>query len=162
MRYYSSSRGMRQVKLPNAHLAVVEQAKICEYLLNPAHRYGASKARFFEEVGFRPQAWEVLAVALRHHGRENESSCAADRGGAGAGEATLRRAVRQAEGLKVPRAEGYHRPGASEMDRGAEAIPARARPYAIAQQLSTVKSITFGASSSGVNLKDVPATVPGT
>ena len=25
------------MKLPNGHLAVVEQAKVCEYLLNPAH-----------------------------------------------------------------------------------------------------------------------------
>jgi hypothetical protein len=60
------------VKLPNAHLAVVEQAKVCEYLLNPAHRFGASKARFFGEFGFRLANWEVLAVALKKHGAENE------------------------------------------------------------------------------------------
>jgi hypothetical protein len=35
-----------KMKLPNAHLAVVEEAKIRSCLLNPAHRYGASKARF--------------------------------------------------------------------------------------------------------------------
>ena len=40
------------MKLPYADQAVVEQAKICEYLLNPAHRFGASKARFFVEFGF--------------------------------------------------------------------------------------------------------------
>ena len=58
--------------LPNASRAVVEQAKIVEYLLNPAHRYGASKARFFAQFGFRAEAWEVLAGALREHAQENE------------------------------------------------------------------------------------------
>src|SRR5262249_826845 len=60
------------MKLPNADAAVVEQAKIREYLLNPAHRFGASKARFFAEFGFTLDAWEDLAVALKQHGRENE------------------------------------------------------------------------------------------
>jgi Domain of unknown function (DUF6883) len=60
------------MKLPNAHLAVVEQAKICDYLLNPVHRFGASKARFFLEFGFTLGAWDVLAVALKLHGMENE------------------------------------------------------------------------------------------
>ncbi|HXG09345.1 MAG TPA: hypothetical protein VNK04_06105 [Gemmataceae bacterium] len=60
------------MKLPNAHLAVVEQAKICEYLLNPAHRFGASKARFFAAFGFTLDAWEVLAAALKEHSAENE------------------------------------------------------------------------------------------
>ena len=60
------------MKLPNGELAVVEREKICDYLLNPAHRYGASKARFFAGFGFRTEAWEVLAAALRRHGLENE------------------------------------------------------------------------------------------
>ena len=60
------------MRLPNASQALVEQAKIVEYLLNPAHRYGASKARFFAQFGFRPEDWAVLAVALREHGRQNE------------------------------------------------------------------------------------------
>ena len=60
------------MKLPNAGQAVVEQVKIVDYLLNPAHRYGASKARFFAQFGFRPEAWEVMAVALQEHGEQNE------------------------------------------------------------------------------------------
>jgi hypothetical protein len=60
------------MKLPNADLALVEQAKLCDYLLNPTHRFGASKARFFAEFGFTLEAWEVLAVALKKHGRDNE------------------------------------------------------------------------------------------
>ena len=62
------------MKLPHADLAVVEHAKVCDYLLNPAHRYGASKARFFAQFGFRAEAWEELALALREHGRQNEVS----------------------------------------------------------------------------------------
>jgi hypothetical protein len=68
------------MKLPNAHLVVIEQAKICDYLLNPAHRYGASKARFFMAFGFRPEAWEELANALREHGQQNEVAKVKDTG----------------------------------------------------------------------------------
>jgi hypothetical protein len=60
------------MNLPNARLAVVEQPKICEYLLNPAHRFGASKARFFNEFGFTVDAWMALAVALKEQGLNND------------------------------------------------------------------------------------------
>lgn len=60
------------MKLPNAHLSIVEREKIVDYLLNPAHRHGASKARFFSGLGFRVEAWEALAGALREHGRRHE------------------------------------------------------------------------------------------
>jgi len=60
------------MKLPNAHLALVEREKVTDYLLNPAHRYGASKARFFVGFGFRLEAWEALAVALREHGQKHD------------------------------------------------------------------------------------------
>jgi hypothetical protein len=60
------------MKLPNAHLAIVEQAKIAGYLLNPAHRYGASKARFFTDFGFRLDDWETLARALREHAQQHD------------------------------------------------------------------------------------------
>ena len=55
------------MKLPNAEAAVVERAKIEGYLLNVAHRFGASKARFFTHFGFRLEAWEQLAQALLEH-----------------------------------------------------------------------------------------------
>jgi hypothetical protein len=38
---------------------------------NAAHRYGASKARFFVACGFRIEQWERLAEALREHGRRH-------------------------------------------------------------------------------------------
>ena len=60
------------MKLPNPEKLVVEREKIADYLLNPAHRYGASKARFFSEFGFQVGRWEILADALREHGRGQE------------------------------------------------------------------------------------------
>jgi hypothetical protein len=62
------------MRLPNAHLAVVERAKVAEYLLNPRHRYGGSKARFFLEFGFQMDDWEVFAEALREQGQVHEVS----------------------------------------------------------------------------------------
>ena len=60
------------MKLPNADRAFVEQEKVVEYLLNPVHRYGASKARFFGAFGFRAEQWETFARALREHGQEHD------------------------------------------------------------------------------------------
>ena len=60
------------MKLPHPEKLLVEREKILEYLLNPAHRYGATKARFFAAFGFRAEKWEQLAEALREHGRTHE------------------------------------------------------------------------------------------
>jgi len=60
------------MKLPHAEKVVVEREKIVDYLLNVAHRYGASKARFFSKCGFRVEEWQRLAEALREHGRAHE------------------------------------------------------------------------------------------
>ena len=59
------------MRLPNAHFAVVEREKVTDYLVNPEHRYGASKARFFTAFGFEVGAWEVLASALREHAQRH-------------------------------------------------------------------------------------------
>jgi hypothetical protein len=63
---------MKNVKLPNANLAVVEREKILNYLLNSRHQFGASKAHFFAQFGFLPEKWELLAQALREHGRKHD------------------------------------------------------------------------------------------
>ena len=60
------------MKMPNAHLAIVEREKIAGYLLNPEHPYGTSKARFFVAFGFTPDAWAALAAELRVHGQTHE------------------------------------------------------------------------------------------
>jgi len=53
------------VKLPNAHLAVVQQEKIKEYLLNPAHPDNGGKAAFFSMLGFHRGDWARFTEALR-------------------------------------------------------------------------------------------------
>lgn len=60
------------MKLPNAENAIVEREKITEYLLNPTHLYGASKARFFRAFGFCGEEWWRLAEALQELGREHD------------------------------------------------------------------------------------------
>ena len=68
------------MKLPNAHLAVVEEKKVTEYLLNGSHRFGASKARFFAAFGFTAGSWRVFADALRQHGRSGEVASRSETG----------------------------------------------------------------------------------
>ncbi len=53
------------MKLPNAHLAVVEREKITEYLLNAAHPDNGGKAAFFLSLGFDRNDWRTLAEAFR-------------------------------------------------------------------------------------------------
>ena len=52
------------MKLPDAERAVVAQAKITEYLLNPAHPDNGGKAAFFLALGFTLEDWQTLAAAL--------------------------------------------------------------------------------------------------
>jgi hypothetical protein len=52
------------MRLPGADVAVVDERKITEYLLNPKHLDGASKAAFFESLGFRVEDWQDLATAF--------------------------------------------------------------------------------------------------
>jgi hypothetical protein len=53
------------MKLPNADSAVVAQAKVRDYLLNPAHPDNGGNAAFFIALGFRVEDWDALAAALR-------------------------------------------------------------------------------------------------
>ncbi len=56
------------MKLPCPDALIVEREKLVGYLLNPEHRYGATRAKFFTALGFSVYAWSVLADALRNHG----------------------------------------------------------------------------------------------
>ncbi len=60
------------MKLPLADEAEIPKAKIVLYLLNPEHRRGKGKARFFVGRGFSMDNWRVMAGALRRHAAENE------------------------------------------------------------------------------------------
>jgi hypothetical protein len=56
------------MRLPKADEAIIELEKVTSCLLNPVHRYGASKARFFQAFGLAEQ----LRSALHEHAKENE------------------------------------------------------------------------------------------
>lgn len=51
--------------LPNADRAVIEGAKLFDYLLSHAHSVGRFKARFFTSLGYSQQDWRRLEADLR-------------------------------------------------------------------------------------------------
>jgi hypothetical protein len=53
------------VKLPNAERAIVDLAKITDYLLNASHPDNGGKAQFFGSLGFAAGNPAALADALR-------------------------------------------------------------------------------------------------
>ena len=53
------------MKLPDARLAIVEQEKIQDYLLNAMHPDNGGKAAFFLALGFSRDDWPMLAAAFR-------------------------------------------------------------------------------------------------
>jgi hypothetical protein len=57
------------LRLPNAAQAVVDPAKVRDYLLSPEHPVGRAKARFFGALGFRRADWSALRDALLAHAR---------------------------------------------------------------------------------------------
>ena len=52
-------------KLPNAHLAVIDQRKVSDYLLNPAHPDNGGKSKFFELLGYSRTDASPLIRALK-------------------------------------------------------------------------------------------------
>jgi hypothetical protein len=62
------------MKLPNAENAVIDRAKIVDYLLSETHDDGRHKAAFFRSFGFLPEFWSELAESLRRHVAEQDVS----------------------------------------------------------------------------------------
>ena len=67
------------MKLPNVERAVVDPAKIRDYLLAPDHAVGGAKARFFAALGFTRDGWPLLrdallAVAIGHDAEPGEAT----------------------------------------------------------------------------------------
>lgn len=56
-------------KLENADKALVEVAKLKDYLLSLTHPEGKAKAKFFKRFGFSEEKPEQLEVSLRMHGQ---------------------------------------------------------------------------------------------
>ncbi len=61
------------MRLQGAERAIIEAAKIRDYLLSPFHPVGRSKAAFFTSLGYARADWEVLANDLRRHALEHEA-----------------------------------------------------------------------------------------
>jgi hypothetical protein len=61
-------------KLPVIDAAVVEDAKLTGYLLDPSHPRGAAKARFLITFGFAPERPDELRAAFLEHARQNDVS----------------------------------------------------------------------------------------
>jgi uncharacterized protein DUF6883 len=53
------------VKLPGCGRAVVDAAKLRDYLLSEAHPVGRFKAVFFRSLGYEQTDWEQLETDLR-------------------------------------------------------------------------------------------------
>ena len=51
------------MKLPNAENAVIQQAKLVDYLLDPSHLYGGAKARWLLVRGYRADSWQRRFMA---------------------------------------------------------------------------------------------------
>lgn len=55
--------------LPHADHALVDEAKICDYLLSDTHPVGRFKARVFRSLGYTAESWTRLRDDLLHHGQ---------------------------------------------------------------------------------------------
>ena len=58
--------------VPNAHLAIVADAKLTDYLMNLASPRGAAKAKFLLRFGFSMDRLDELRNALLSHVRDLE------------------------------------------------------------------------------------------
>jgi len=62
------------VSLPDADRAVVEDAKVRDYLLSPTHPVGRFKSVFFAALGFSADHWSLLRDALLELARTGDAT----------------------------------------------------------------------------------------
>ena len=55
------------MELPNIDSAIIDSAKLRDYLLSPSHPLGRFKARFFESLGYSQTNADQLEADLRAH-----------------------------------------------------------------------------------------------
>lgn len=60
--------------LPNSDRAVVEDAKVRDYVLSASHPVGRFKSVFFTALGFSPDHWQVLRDALLEVARTGDAT----------------------------------------------------------------------------------------
>jgi hypothetical protein len=61
------------VRLPNADRAVIEDAKVRDYLLSSTHPVGRFKSVFFLALGFSADHWEILRDVLLGLGQVSDA-----------------------------------------------------------------------------------------
>jgi len=61
------------VRLLGIEYAVVDAAKVRDYLLSDSHPVGRFKFAFFASLGYTAGNWETLAADLRRHAMDNEA-----------------------------------------------------------------------------------------
>lgn len=66
------------MKIPKADKAVIATDKLCDYLLNPVHRRGGSKAKLLLSMGYSEDDWQRLESDLRVHHLAAEVDCETD------------------------------------------------------------------------------------
>ena len=62
------------MRLPRAECAIVDAAKLRDYLLSPTHPIGRFKAAFFVSLGYSHEAWQTLAADLRSHATQHPAN----------------------------------------------------------------------------------------
>jgi hypothetical protein len=62
------------MRLPNGERAIVDEAKVRNYLLSPEHPVGRFKATRFRRLGFNEANWQELQQALRRHAATGDAS----------------------------------------------------------------------------------------
>ena len=55
------------MRIPNADRAVIEPAKLHDYVLSRGHPVGRFKASFFLALGYSAETWRQLESDLRNH-----------------------------------------------------------------------------------------------
>lgn len=61
------------MNLPGVDRAVIDEAKIRDYLLSDAHPVGRFKAAFFIGLGYSIASWQGLAADLQRHAMNNQA-----------------------------------------------------------------------------------------
>jgi hypothetical protein len=61
------------LKLPGVEQAIVDPAKIQDYLLSDIHPVGRFKAAFFRGIGYSPDSWERLRDDILEAARDSEA-----------------------------------------------------------------------------------------
>lgn len=71
--YAAAMNEEADVTLPGVDSAIVDAAKIRDYLLSGSHPIGRFKSAFFLALGYTEADWETLAADLRAHAIQNEA-----------------------------------------------------------------------------------------